>query len=147
MRRTSADGCRWIDARKALSESLTEFVPSILQSSSQIAARLELFRTETLAGFEPVEKKETAGTGIDDLLDSTMGLDNFVIPELPIANSRAGLYIYLNAAVSLSTPSYLVRALTRPSSSVGHCSTTLHSSTTFTIDTRATCKQPLSTSS
>ncbi|KAK8001969.1 Mediator of RNA polymerase II transcription subunit 5 [Apiospora marii] len=86
------------DARKALSESLGAFVPSILQSASQIAARLEFFRTETLASFEPADKKkEAANAEIDDILDSTMGLDNFVIPEIPISNSRAGLYIYLNA--------------------------------------------------
>lgn len=86
--------------RAMLSESLANFVPSILQSASQIATRLELFRTQTLAGFEPVDKKkEAANAEIDDLLDSTMGLENFVIPELPITNSRAGLYVYLNASV------------------------------------------------
>lgn len=91
-----------IDARKALSESLSNFVPSIQLSSSQIASRLELFRTETLAGFEPVDKKkETENKDLDDLLDSTMGLDNFVIPEMPIANTRPGLYVYINAAVSV----------------------------------------------
>ncbi|KAL7625778.1 mediator complex subunit [Parahypoxylon ruwenzoriense] len=88
------------DARRALSESLASFVPSILQSASQIASRLELFRTETLASFEPADKKKDAtNPGIDDLLESTMALDNFVVPELPTVNSRAGLYIYLNAAV------------------------------------------------
>lgn len=35
---------------------------------------------------------------IDDL-ESSMALDSIVIPELPISNSRAGLYIYLNASV------------------------------------------------
>ncbi|TPX06916.1 uncharacterized protein E0L32_011140 [Thyridium curvatum] len=88
------------DARKALSESLSNFVPSIQLSSSQIASRLELFRTETLAGFEPVDKKKEAeNKDLDDLLDSTMGLDNFVIPEMPIANTRPGLYVYINAAL------------------------------------------------
>ncbi|KAI1814973.1 mediator complex subunit Med5 [Poronia punctata] len=86
--------------RRGLSESLASFIPSILQSSSQIASRLELFRTETLAAFEPVEKikKEVTNMGIDDL-ESSMALDSIVIPELPIANSRAGLYIYLNASL------------------------------------------------
>ncbi|ORY71831.1 mediator complex subunit Med5 [Pseudomassariella vexata] len=88
------------EARKAMSESLSNFVPSIMQSpgASQVASRLEFFRTDTLAAFEPVDKKkEAAKAEIDDLLDSTMGLDNFVIPELPVTNARAGLYIYLNA--------------------------------------------------
>ncbi|KAK8002553.1 hypothetical protein PG989_002272 [Apiospora arundinis] len=88
------------DARKALSESLSTFVPSIMQSSSQIAARLEFFRTETLDSFEPADKKkEAANAEIDDILDSTMGLDNLVISEVPISNTRAGLYIYLNACL------------------------------------------------
>ncbi|KAK7966024.1 mediator of RNA polymerase II transcription subunit 5 [Apiospora aurea] len=88
------------DARKALSESLASFVPSIMQNASQIAARLEFFRAETLASFEPADKKkEAANAELDDILDSTMALDNFVIPEVPISNSRAGLYIYLNACM------------------------------------------------
>ncbi len=65
-----------------------------------MAARLELFRTETLASFEPVDKvKEAENVEIDNLLDSTMGLQNFVLPDLEILNTRAGLYIYLNAAL------------------------------------------------
>ncbi|KAK8017519.1 mediator of rna polymerase ii transcription subunit 5 [Apiospora rasikravindrae] len=92
------------DARKALSDSMASFVPSIMQNASQIAARLEFFRTETLASFEPADKKkEAANAEIDDILDSTMGLDNFVIPEVPISNSRAGLYIYLNACGDIQT--------------------------------------------
>ncbi|KAI2784944.1 Med5-domain-containing protein [Daldinia loculata] len=86
-------------ARRALSESLASFIPSILQSASQIASRLELFRTETLASFEPADKnKGTTNSGFDDI-ESTMALDNFVVPELPNVNSRAGLYIYLNASL------------------------------------------------
>ncbi|KAH8664059.1 mediator complex subunit Med5 [Xylariales sp. PMI_506] len=86
------------EARKAMSESLGTFIPSIMQSASQIAARLESFRTETLAGFDPVEKKDDAAKAeIDDLIDSTIGLNNFPVAEIPIMNSRAGLYIYLNS--------------------------------------------------
>ncbi|KAI1135676.1 Med5-domain-containing protein [Hypoxylon sp. FL0543] len=84
--------------RRALSESLASFIPSILQSASQIASRLELFRTETLASFEPPDEKDATHPVIDDM-ESSMALDNFVVSELPIANSRAGLYIYLNACL------------------------------------------------
>ncbi len=89
-----------LDVRRVLSESLTSFIPSILQSSSQIASRLELFRTETLASFEPIDmdKKVVSNMDFDDL-ESSMVLDSIVIPEVPISNSRAGLYIYLNASV------------------------------------------------
>lgn len=76
-------------------------MPSILQSASQIAGRLEHFRTETLASFDPVEKgKDIVKSDMDELLDSTIGLDSLVVPDLQITNSRAGLYVYLNAAVS-----------------------------------------------
>ncbi|CAJ2507697.1 Uu.00g088830.m01.CDS01 [Anthostomella pinea] len=87
------------DARRALSESLASFVPSILQSSSpDVYGRLEHFRTKTLVSFEPADKKnEIINSAIDDI-ESSMALDSKVIPELPITNSRAGLYIYLNAA-------------------------------------------------
>ncbi|GAP89110.1 putative mediator of RNA polymerase II transcription subunit 5 [Rosellinia necatrix] len=88
------------DVRRVLSDSLTSFIPSILQSSSQIASRLELFRTETLASFEPIDKdkKDIPNMEMDDL-ESSMALDSVVIPELPVSNSRAGLYIYLNASL------------------------------------------------
>lgn len=102
---TCADYRPGADTRKQLSESLARFVPTIIQSSSQIATRLELFRTETLASFEPVDKTKAAEDAeIGEILDSTMGLESFVIPEMPIATSRAGLYIYLNAAVSNPPP-------------------------------------------
>ncbi|KXJ93094.1 mediator complex, subunit Med5 [Microdochium bolleyi] len=90
------------EVRKALSASLATFVPSILQTASQIAGRLEHFRTETLASFDPVEKdntKDVVKSDMDELLDSTIGLESFVVPDLQITNSRAGLYVYLNAAL------------------------------------------------
>ncbi|KAI0023544.1 mediator complex subunit Med5 [Xylariomycetidae sp. FL0641] len=87
------------ETRAALSASLANFVPSILQSSSGIAGRLELFRTDTLASFEPPDKKKDVAQPEMDDLESTLALDSIVIPELPVTNSRAGLYIYLNAAL------------------------------------------------
>ncbi|KAF9869475.1 mediator of rna polymerase ii transcription subunit 5 [Colletotrichum karsti] len=88
------------NTRKALSESLANFVPTIMQNAGPIATRLDMFRTSTLAGFEPADdQKNTANAEIEDLFDSSVALENFVISELPIANSRAGLYVYLNAAL------------------------------------------------
>jgi mediator of RNA polymerase II transcription subunit 5 len=87
------------DTRKALSQSLASFVPTI-SDASQIATRLELFRTETLAGFEPVDKKDQAANAeMEELLDATVGLESFVLPDIIVPNSRAGLYIYLNACL------------------------------------------------
>ncbi|KUJ19653.1 Med5-domain-containing protein [Mollisia scopiformis] len=88
--------------RKDLSKMLANFVPLLLQNSAQAAARLEVFRTETLVAIEPVDKKEMAADkAFEDILDESIGLaqtvDTMVVEELPIVNSRAGLYIYLNS--------------------------------------------------
>lgn len=77
--------------------SLVDFVPTLQNSS--IAERLELFRS-TIASFEPADKTKDPANGIDELLDSAVGHESFMLPELHIANSRAGLYIYLSACVS-----------------------------------------------
>ena len=85
------------------------FVPVLMQCSPQSAARLELFRSQTLVMLEPVEKGKGRGKGaegeIDDILDGGAvggagGIEGIVVVELPVVNSRAGLYIYLNALVS-----------------------------------------------
>lgn len=90
--------------RKDLSKTLASFVPLLLQNSAQAAARLEVFRTETLVTIEPVDKKTMAADkAIEDILDESIGLapglDNMVVEEVPIVNSRAGLYVYLNSLV------------------------------------------------
>ncbi|KAJ4250568.1 mediator complex subunit [Fusarium torreyae] len=87
------------DVRKELSTSLASFVPT-LQLVPQITEKFELFRTEILASSDPADKKkQVANAAMDDLIDSTVGLDNFVVADIPISNTRAGLYIYLNAAL------------------------------------------------
>jgi mediator of RNA polymerase II transcription subunit 5 len=78
-------------------DALQAFLPCIMQSMPPIAAQLEQFRTETLGKYLPAEKKEAAEASY---MDSLIGLDNIQLPELPVVNSRAGLYIYLSAAVS-----------------------------------------------
>lgn len=86
-------------ARKALSDSMSNFIQT-LQPVPQVVERLELFRTETLARLDPVDKKkQAANAAMDALLDSAVGLENFVVPEIPISNTRSGLYVYLNAMV------------------------------------------------
>jgi mediator of RNA polymerase II transcription subunit 5 len=91
---------------KDLSKVLGNFVPMLLQSSPQSAARLELFRTQTLLVLEPMQKKdESAAKEIDEILDDHLamgGIDNIVVAELPTVNSRAGLYIYLNSLVGMT---------------------------------------------
>ncbi|CCT65574.1 uncharacterized protein FFUJ_02529 [Fusarium fujikuroi IMI 58289] len=66
----------------------------------QITDKLEQFRTEILACSDPADKKKQAtNAAMDELLDSAVGLDNFVVADIPVSNTRAGLYIYLNAAL------------------------------------------------
>ena len=61
---------------------------------------MESFRTETLPSFEPAGKKnDTTNSMIDDI-ESTMALDNFIVQDIANVNTRAGLYIHLNALVS-----------------------------------------------
>ncbi|CAM1508468.1 Fc.00g053160.m01.CDS01 [Cosmosporella sp. VM-42] len=87
------------DARKDLSASLANFVPT-LQIVPHVTEKLELFRTETLAGLDPVDtKKQAANAAMDELLDSTVGLNNYVVADIPISNTRAALYIYVNASL------------------------------------------------
>nr|CEG04968.1 unnamed protein product [Fusarium clavum] len=87
------------NVRKALSTSLASFLPA-LQLVPEIADKLELFRTEILASSDPVDKKkQVANAAMDELLDSTVGLENFVVTPISVSNTRAGLYIYLNAAL------------------------------------------------
>lgn len=99
--------------RKVFSESLASFVQVIQQSPQlpqfqQFINKLELFRTEILAPLDPVDKsKQAANAVMDDILDSTVGVDNLVIPEVPISNTRAGLYIYLGASVRFIHPRLL----------------------------------------
>ncbi|EGU74803.1 hypothetical protein FOXB_14696 [Fusarium oxysporum f. sp. conglutinans Fo5176] len=82
-----------------MSASLASFVPT-LQLVPQITDKLEQFRTEILASSDPADKKKQAtNAAMDELLDSAVGLDNFVVAEIPVSNTRAGLYIYLNAAL------------------------------------------------
>jgi mediator of RNA polymerase II transcription subunit 5 len=89
--------------RKELKDTLTNFVPLLLQSSPQSAARLEVFRTQTILAIEPVDKKERAANKeIEEILEEgmTLGVESMVVADMPTMNSRAGLYVYLNSLVS-----------------------------------------------
>ncbi|KAG6031713.1 hypothetical protein E4U19_007962 [Claviceps sp. Clav32 group G5] len=85
--------------RKYFSKSLARFVQTL--QPTPFVDRLEMFRTDTLAKLDPVDKKKqaAANAAMDELLDTTVGLNSFVIPDMPISNTRAALYIYLNASL------------------------------------------------
>lgn len=88
--------------RKELSQSLTDFMHT-LQHAPGVVERLEVFRSETLGRLDSVDKNSqaAANAAMDELLDPAVGLDNLVIPDMLIPNTRAGLYVYLNAAVGI----------------------------------------------
>ncbi|KAK4177924.1 putative mediator of RNA polymerase II transcription subunit 5 [Triangularia setosa] len=86
--------------RKQLSQSLEAFLPSIMQVNPAIASQLEMFRAQSLATYDSTEKKKDAAVSdMSSYMDNVVGLDSFQVPEIPIANTRAGLYIYLSAAL------------------------------------------------
>jgi mediator of RNA polymerase II transcription subunit 5 len=67
---------------------------------AEVAGRLELFKTQTLTGFDPADKTNGAPPeDINSYMDF-VDLEHVQIPPIDPINSRAGLYIYLNAAVS-----------------------------------------------
>jgi len=89
--------------RKRLAQRLEAFIPTVkIQSvaDAQIVTRLEAFRTQVLPSWDPREEGEPVEEA--SYVDTLIGLDNFQVPLVPTINSRAGLYIYLNAAVSLA---------------------------------------------
>jgi mediator of RNA polymerase II transcription subunit 5 len=83
---------------KMLSDALRRFMPWVMQVSPDLAMRLDMFRTHTLCTNLPADKKEADEA--TSYMDGLINLDNVQIPEVPVVNSRAGLYIYLSAAVS-----------------------------------------------
>lgn len=93
--------------RKRLAASIDQLIPYILQNpnASGIAVKLEFSRGQTLAGEESSDLKDAAVAEMHSYMDNMIGLDAWQIPNIPLVNSRAGLYIYINAAVC-STAGY-----------------------------------------
>ncbi|KAF2745715.1 Med5-domain-containing protein [Sporormia fimetaria CBS 119925] len=83
------------DARKALSQALSSFIPFITQTSPAVATRLEMLQKE-----HDLHDKSIAH--LNGVAGSSAALDvaalqlNAVM-DLPSINTRAGLYVFLNA--------------------------------------------------
>ncbi|KAK4033848.1 hypothetical protein C8A01DRAFT_19269 [Parachaetomium inaequale] len=84
------------DLCQMLSDALRVFIPCLLQTLPAMASRLELFRAETLGRYLPPEKKDAE---VNSYMDNLIDMDSLQVPEVPVVNSRAGLYIYLSAAL------------------------------------------------
>lgn len=93
-----------------------------MQHTPGFVERFDVFRTEILGRLDPADKKKHAAThaAMDELLDPAVGLENFVIPDMSIPNTRAGLYVYLNAAVGILVSSPLPPPLPVSSLTRGH---------------------------
>lgn len=89
------------DIRKTFAQALTTFVPFLSQTSIQIANRLEIYQKEH--GFNDKSSvgaaNETTGLGV-------AALQLEAVIDLPQINTRAGLYIFLNALASKLTAMY-----------------------------------------
>jgi mediator of RNA polymerase II transcription subunit 5 len=73
-------------------------------TGKEILDKLEHFRTVTLASldFADGKKKEATDAVMDDIMDPALAMESVVLSEISVGNTRAGLYIYINALVSSS---------------------------------------------
>lgn len=91
----------WTVICKDLAQVLDAFIPNVAQAAHpDIFTRLNTFRTQTLPSFDPTTKKDDESPEETSYVNTLIGLENFQVPLVPTVNSRAGLYIYVNAAVS-----------------------------------------------
>ncbi|OCK81468.1 Med5-domain-containing protein [Lepidopterella palustris CBS 459.81] len=82
------------DVRKSFARSLSVFIPFLAQTSIPIANRLEISQKEH--GLDDNTSNElNGGTGGNELDVAAIQLD--AVMDLPIINTRAGLYIFINS--------------------------------------------------
>ncbi|POS88120.1 hypothetical protein EPUL_001219, partial [Erysiphe pulchra] len=104
VQKTIARGHLSTKLRKSLRESLSGIISlMVFQNSPQGAARLEVFRTETLLAIEPKQKahQNSMDKEIEDIIDEGLeemiSVDNMIVNEIVEVNTRAGLYVLLNS--------------------------------------------------
>jgi mediator of RNA polymerase II transcription subunit 5 len=90
-----------LEIRNPFNEALASFIPSLVQTSTPMAQRLDIFRNQILAIRESGPRRQQDATAeIDQIIDS-IGADNIHVADGPVVNSRAGLYVYINAMVCI----------------------------------------------
>lgn len=85
------------DARKGFAQALTNFIPFLSQTSIQIANRLEIYQKEHDLNDKSVSGANSDTNGNAGLEVAALQLDAVI--DLPVINTRPGLYIFLNALV------------------------------------------------
>ncbi|KAI9761154.1 MAG: hypothetical protein M4579_001201 [Chaenotheca gracillima] len=86
------------DLRQKLAQSLALYIPFLSQTSIQAANRLEMFqRQHQIFDVESTKNLNQVINGVDMGQVSVNGVGSLNVADGPIINSRAGLYVYLNA--------------------------------------------------
>lgn len=88
--------------RKSLSESLTFFIPHLNQSSLQLGDRLGMLQKQYSLTTDHASGGMHDGPGSHGLDVSVLQLET--VMDLPIINTRAGLYVFINSLVSRIYP-------------------------------------------
>lgn len=81
--------------RKSLSESLTFFIPHLNQSSLQLGDRLGMLQKQYSLTTDHASDGMHDGPGSHGLDVSVLQLET--VMDLPIINTRAGLYVFINS--------------------------------------------------
>ena len=95
---------QWADLRDEFGQAISSFLPLISQISLPIGNKLDIFQKQHQVFDNRTKAIEDELLGDDH--SKAITFENRVM-EMPIAHSRAGLFIYINALVSS------VRLLTR----------------------------------
>lgn len=84
------------EVRKNFAQALSTFIPLLTQTSIQLANRLEIYQKE-----HDLHDKPPAGSGdaSENAGLEVAALQLEAVNDLPWINTRAGLYIFLNALV------------------------------------------------
>ena len=88
-----------LDVRKSFIQSLSTFIPFLSQTSLQIANRLEISQKEH--DFHDKSHANANGDAAENTGLEVAALQLEGVIDLPLLNTRAGLYIFLNSLVSL----------------------------------------------
>jgi mediator of RNA polymerase II transcription subunit 5 len=88
---------RTADVRTDFAKALSTFIPFLSQTSIQIANRLEQSQKEHDLHEQPITSANGDANEYAKLEVAALQLETVV--DLPIVNTRAGLYIFLNSLV------------------------------------------------
>ncbi|KAJ2905288.1 hypothetical protein MKZ38_005801 [Zalerion maritima] len=87
--------------RKMLYKTLATFLANVIQSGAQpmMVQKFDFFRNQTLVAMDPDLETKAKDDEMDNMMDPGMALGTFQLPDMHIPNTRAALYVYINAAL------------------------------------------------